>query len=57
MINVTIENMKNNNDNIVPNQFIIHTPEGEYFQSYNVQFINMFQIRVILIQTYNYVEY
>lgn len=35
MINVTIENMKNNNDNIVPNQFIIHTPEGEYFQSYN----------------------
>lgn len=30
-----VQNMKSTNGNLVPNQFIITTPEGEYFQSYN----------------------
>jgi len=32
---VKVRNMRNNNNNLVPNQFIISTDEGVYFQSYN----------------------
>jgi len=30
-----VENIKSRKGNIVPNQFIIHTLDGVYFQSYN----------------------
>lgn len=30
-----IENMTSSNGNDIPNQFIIHTEDGEFFQSYN----------------------
>ena len=32
---VKVRNMRNNNNNLVPNQFIITTDEGVYFQSYD----------------------
>ena len=32
--NVKIENMTSSNGNDIPNQFIIRTDEGTYFQSY-----------------------
>ena len=32
---VKVRNMRNDNNNLVPNQFIISTDEGVYFQSYN----------------------
>lgn len=32
--NVKVENMVNHNGNDIPNQFIIKTDEGTYFQSY-----------------------
>jgi hypothetical protein len=32
--NVKVENMTSNNGNNIPNQFIIRTGEGIYFQSY-----------------------
>lgn len=32
--NVKVENMTSNNGNDIPNQFIIRTDEGTYFQSY-----------------------
>ena len=34
MQKVKVENMKSNNGNNVPNQFIIITTDGRYFQSY-----------------------
>lgn len=34
MIKVSVVNMISNNGNAVPNQFIIFTEDGEYFQSY-----------------------
>lgn len=33
--NVKVENMVSSNGNDVPNQFIIRTDEGAYFQSYS----------------------
>ena len=33
-MNTKVENMRNNRGNTVPNQFIIQTNEGLYFQSY-----------------------
>lgn len=30
-----VNNMKSRNGNKVPNQFIVHTPEATFFQSYN----------------------
>ena len=35
MQNIKVLNMISNNGNRIPNQFIIITPEGKYFQSYN----------------------
>lgn len=32
---IKVRNMESPNGNLVPNQFIIHTPDGVYFQSYN----------------------
>lgn len=32
---VKVRNMESNNGNAIPNQFIIETDEGIYFQSYN----------------------
>ena len=32
---IKVKNMTSNAGNDVPNQFIITTPEGRYFQSYN----------------------
>ena len=34
-MNAKVENMRNSRGNTVPNQFIIQTNEGQYFQSYN----------------------
>ena len=34
MLKVKVSNMTSNNGNDIPNQFIIKTNEGEYFQSY-----------------------
>ena len=34
-MNTKVENMRNNRGNTVPNQFIIQTEAGLYFQSYN----------------------
>jgi len=34
-LNIKVENMTSSRGNDVPNQFIIHTIDGEYFQSYN----------------------
>jgi len=34
-LKVKVENMTSSNGNDVPNQFIITTDKGEYFQSYN----------------------
>lgn len=34
MLKVRVENMRSSNGNDVPNQFIIETGEGVYFQSY-----------------------
>ncbi len=31
---ISVRNMTNSNYRSIPNQFIISTPEGEYFQSY-----------------------
>ena len=40
--NIKVLNMISNNGNRIPNQFVISTPEGSYFQSYNsvIAFIN-----------------
>ena len=35
MKNAKVRNMKSAQGNAIPNQFIIITSEGEYFQSYN----------------------
>ena len=35
MKNVHVYNMESSNGNKVPNQFIIETPQGTYFQSYS----------------------
>lgn len=35
MKNIKVENMQSSNGNDVPNQFMIKTNEGTYFQSYN----------------------
>lgn len=35
MTNVKVENMTSSRGNTVPNQFIIYTPKGAYFQSYD----------------------
>lgn len=35
MKNIKVENMTSPNGNDVPNQFIITTPDGVYFQSYD----------------------
>ena len=42
MQNIKVLNMISNNGNRIPNQFVISTPEGSYFQSYNsvIAFIN-----------------
>lgn len=32
---IEVENMIGRSGNSVPNQFIIHTKDGDYFQSYN----------------------
>ena len=32
--NVKVENMLSTSGNVTPNQFIVTTPEGRYFQSY-----------------------
>lgn len=34
MTQIKVRNMKSSNGNDIPNQFIIETPEGIYFQSY-----------------------
>ena len=34
MKNIKIENMQNRNGNTVPNQFVLRTIDGVYFQSY-----------------------
>ncbi len=34
MKTTSVRNMKSHNGNKIPNQFIIETPDGEYFQSY-----------------------
>lgn len=31
---ITVRNMRSSNGNTVPNQFVIDTPDGQYFQSY-----------------------
>ncbi len=35
VLKVKVENMTGNSGNPIPNQFIIRTSEGVYFQSYN----------------------
>jgi len=35
MKNIKVENMTSSNGNDIPNQFIIRTNKGKYFQSYN----------------------
>lgn len=34
MLNVKVRNMQSKNGNDMPNQFVITTKDGEYFQSY-----------------------
>ena len=34
-LNIRVENMSSSRGNDVPNQFIIYTDEGRYFQSYS----------------------
>jgi len=40
--NIKVLNMMSSQGNKIPNQFVIVTPEGDYFQSYNsvIAFIN-----------------
>ena len=35
MLKIKVENMASSRGNTVPNQFIIKTDKGDYFQSYN----------------------
>ena len=35
VLNINVKNMRTSRGNDVPNQFIIRTEEGTYFQSYN----------------------
>jgi len=45
MLKVKVRNMEGRNGNSVPNQFVIETDEGDYFQSYKsiIAFIPSFE--------------
>ena len=48
MLNVKVENMKSRNGNYIPNQFLIYTNEGVFFQSYSSIIAHRFQGQVTL---------
>jgi len=45
---IKVENMTSNAGNPIPNQFVIDTPDGTYFQSYN---------SIIVFQPTNYIAF